>query len=451
MTQSSALPRPVPGLATAWRFPAAHHATLRSGLRVIRHDLPGQQLASAVLFLDIPPEMEPVGSEGVTALAARTLDEGTAVRDGAAFAAEMDRLGARYHASANSSGIYLNLDAPARFFGPALALLAEAATRPTFPATEVDRHVQMRLGELAHERATANDLAAAERLAACFTADSRYTRPIGGSAETVRTLNQKKVARFYRRQAAPERAILILAGDFRETDLGAALDEAFGGWTAHTAPTIPAHAPAAAKPRVIVTDRPDAVQSHLSFGLALPDRREPGWADLLVAARILGGGVNSRLNASLREAKGYTYGIYAGLTPLRRGALFTIDAAVQTDATAAAVAEVLAVTEKFSADGPTAAECAEAVDYLTGVHPLHHQTAQRIAQSSANQAGYALGDGYLDNLQEALRAVTPATVAAAFRAHVDAARLTLVAAGDASLITSELSPVVPHEVEVASP
>lgn len=446
MTLSATLPRPVPGPATVWRFPTPRRTTLSCGLRVLRFDLPGQRLASAVLHLDMPPEAEPADAEGVAMLAARTLDEGTTERDGAAFAAEMDRLGAGYSASVNTSGAYLNLDAPARFFGPALRLLAEAVTRPTFSAAEVDRHVQMRLGELAQEQVTPSDRASVERFAACFAPQSRYARPVGGTVESVRGLDRDTVERFYREHATPERATLIVAGDFREAGLERALEDAFGDWTGCPATASAAGHPLAAAPAVVIADLPGAVQSHLSFGLAAPDRSTPGWADLVVAARVLGGGVNSRLSATLREDKGYTYGIYAGLTPLRRGALFTVDAAVQTDATAAAVAEVLTVTEKLRTDGPTEAECAEAVDFLTGFHPLRHQTARGIAASAATQAGFRLGDSYLDDFQEALRSVTPDSAAAAFRKHIDPARLSLVVAGDASAVAADLNKVVRHEV-----
>ncbi|MFD5537300.1 M16 family metallopeptidase [Streptomyces sp. NPDC127079] len=451
MTLVARLPRPVSGPAAAWKFPAAHRSTLRSGLRVVRYDLPGQLLAAAALVLDVPPEIEPEDREGIATIMSRVLDEGTARRDGSAFAAETDRLGASYSASVNTAGIHLNLEAPARFFGPALSLLAEAATEPTFPAAEVERHVQQRLGELEQERAIASSLAGKERLAACFERDSRYARPVGGRAETVRRIERDAVELFYLRWVAPERATLVLAGDFQGIDVESAVESAFGAWsTKASAAPVPDQHPRAATASLVIADRPGAVQSHLAFGLKAPDRRAPYWADLLVAARALGGGVSSRLSASLREDKGYTYGIYAGFTSFRRDGLFTVDTAVQTDATALAVAEVLAVTEKFYVDGPTPAECAEAIDYMTGVHPLRHETARAIAASAAMQAAFHLGDGYLDDLQDALRAVTPASAAAAFREHVDPAELTLVVAGDAAVIGSALSSAAGREAKVIS-
>ncbi|WP_330293109.1 M16 family metallopeptidase [Streptomyces sp. NBC_00576] len=451
MTLSARVPRPVSGPAAAWKFPAVHRTTLRSGLRVVRYDLPGQLLAAAVLVLDVPPEIEPEDREGIATIMSRTLDEGTARRDNSVFAAEMDRLGASYSASVNTAGIQLNLEAPARFFGPALGLLAEAATEPTFPAAEVERHVQQRLGELEQERAVASSLAGTERLAACFEQDSRYSRPVGGRAESVRRIDRDAVELFYLRWVAAERATLVLAGDFQGVDVERAAETAFGAWGAKAAAALVSDQhPRAAAASLVIADRPGAVQSQLAFGLKAPDRRTPHWADLMVAARVLGGGVNSRLSASLREDKGYTYGIHAGFTSLRRGGLFSIDTPVQTDATAPAVDEVLAVTEKFCVDGPTRAECAEAVDFMTGIHPLRHETARAIAASAAMQAAFNLGDSYLDDLQDALRAVTPASAAAAFRDHVDPADLTLVVAGDAAVISSALSSTTGREAKVIS-
>ncbi|MET7897904.1 M16 family metallopeptidase [Streptomyces mirabilis] len=451
MTLTAQVPRPVAGPAAAWKFPAAHRSTLHSGLRVVRYDLPGQLLAAAVLVLDVPPELEPEDREGIATIMSRVLDEGTAHRDGSAFAAAMDGLGASYSASVNTSGIHLNLEAPARFFGPALGLLGEAATSPTFPAAEVERHVQLRLAELEQERAVASSLAGTERLAACFEQDSRYARPVGGCAESVRRIDRDAVELFYLRWVAPERATLVLAGDFSGVDVEAAAETAFGAWSAKAAAASRSDQhPRAAAASLVIADRPGAVQSQLAFGLKAPDRRAPYWADLMVAARALGGGVNSRLSASLREDKGYTYGIHAGFMPLRRDSLFIIETAVQTDATAAAVSEVLAVTEKFCADGPTQAECTEAIDFMTGIHPLRHETARVIAASAAMQAAFNLGDGYLDDLQDALRAVTPASAAAAFRNHVDLADLTLVVAGDAGVIGSSLSTATGREAKVIS-
>jgi predicted Zn-dependent peptidase len=393
---------------------------------VVCHDLPGQQLTAATVVLDAPQSAEPVRAEGVAAIMARTLDEGTELHDAEAFADELDRLGAAYDVSVHTSGAWSGLQAPARYLAPALGLLAEAVTTPVFPGHEIDRHIRIRLGELAQQRATARPRARQERYAACFTEDSRCARPIAGAIETVRGLDRSLVEQFYRDHIGPRRATLVLAGDFTGIDVQAAVAGAFGGWADRPLAEATPQEPVPAAARVVVVDRPGAVQSQIALGMAGPDRRSPDWADLKVAAYALGGGINSRLSALLREEKGYTYGVHAGFEPMRRGGLFTIDTAVQTDSTGPAVADTFAVLRAFLDDGLDETELAAAVDYLTGASPLRYQTASQVAAGTSSVVANDLADDYLDSLRTATAGVTTQSCMTAFREHVDPGRLSLV-------------------------
>ncbi|NED57736.1 insulinase family protein, partial [Micromonospora aurantiaca] len=93
--------------------------------------------------------------------------------------------------------------------------------------------------------------------------------------------------------------------------------------------------------RIVVVDRPGSVQTYLSFGHGVPDRSHHDWPSLTVAAHVLGGGLTSRLNAVLREEKGYTYGMRAGLLRMRHCGLFIAQGSVHTEVTADAVADAL--------------------------------------------------------------------------------------------------------------
>ena len=52
------------------------------------------------------------------------------------------------------------------------------------------------------------------------------------------------------------------------------------------------------------------------FGI---DRLDPRWSAISVASYAMGGAFLSRLNAVLREDKGYTYGVRMNFGPLRTG------------------------------------------------------------------------------------------------------------------------------------
>lgn len=84
--------RPGPGAARAYRFPQVVRRTVAGGQVVAAH-LPGQNLAVALLLLDGGAGREPVGKEGLGAVLAKALEEGTAQRDATAYALAIEALG----------------------------------------------------------------------------------------------------------------------------------------------------------------------------------------------------------------------------------------------------------------------------------------------------------------------------------------------------------------------
>lgn len=77
-------------------------------------------------------------------------------------------------------------------------------------------------------------------------------------------------------------------------------------------------------PRVILVDRPDAVQADVRIQQATVGRSHPGWAALKVACGALGGTFGSRLNQVLREDKGWSYGVGMSSRPLPDGGVATV-------------------------------------------------------------------------------------------------------------------------------
>ena len=110
------------------------------------------------------------------------------------------------------------------------------------------------------------------------------------------------------------------------------------GASATGEPLPPPAGPAA---RLVIVDRPGAAQSELRVGQVALPRLNPDYHALLVLNAILGGQFVSRLNMNLREDKGYTYGARSGFDFRRSNGPFSVQAAVQTTATAESVQEVL--------------------------------------------------------------------------------------------------------------
>lgn len=432
--------RPVVPPPGDWRFPHAEESAGPGGMRLVTVQMPGQYLAAGRLVVGTPLEAEAPGQDGVATLVARTLDEGTARRSAEEFQQAIEALGAQYGAWSQEACTLVSVEAPAGTFGEALGLLGEAVTSPAFAPEEVDRHVRLRLSDIAAEAADPGTIAAEVARRRVFTAESRLSRPVGGSTGTIEPLTADEVRAHYRRAFDARRCTLVLVGDLPVQELRDAAAAAFAGWEASAnAPTVAIRPRPAATPGPVVVDRPGAVQTEIVIAAPGPDRRAPDWAAHVVAARIMGGTVTSRLDAQLRERRGYTYGVRAAFTPFSRGGLFSITAAVRTEVSAAALTEALELVD-VSSRPFTDEEVRDAVAFLVAAAPMRYETASDVASQLATAVACGMGPDYVDRHHRAMLAVTGEAATDSWRRTLPAAEgFVAVLAGDAEALIPALS------------
>ncbi|MFJ6012807.1 M16 family metallopeptidase [Streptomyces sp. NPDC092952] len=441
-------PRPVPPPAPRWRPPAARTDVLPNGLRVVHLHRPGQQVIALEILLDAPLEAEPRDVEGVATLTARALCRGPAATDSRTFAARVESCGATLQAHATADGIRLACQVPAPALPRLLDLLTETLREPAFTPYEIDRLVRQRLDEIRHEHAGPARLAALTLYRRLFLARHRASRPPKGSAATVPGIDSRAVRAFHDAHARPATAAVVLVGDFTGFDVPRLVGDTLGRWDRPPAPPSRPPAPLLTdRPGIVLVDRPGSVQTHLLIGRVGVDRHSPRWPAQSVALHCLGGPLTSRLDRSLREEKGYTYGISAFAAPLRSGALIAISGSVETGVTADAVARIAATVQDASR-GLTEEEHTAARLGLKGITPAQFLTSATTARVLADTVAERLPDTYLPTLHDRLDAVTAHDATRALGTALPAGRLVTVAVGDASLIhrpLRELGPVTVTE------
>jgi zinc protease len=430
------LPQPVVGPPSTWHFPRPERRRLSNGIELVVYHLPGQHVLSAHLILDVGLEAEERAHEGVVTVTARVLDEGTLRHPGEQFAEVLETEGAGFGIDVSLDGFQAILDVPTSRIETALPLFAEAVTAPALAEEDIARHVQLRLAEIDQARAHSAQLASIEFRSMVFDSACRASRMSGGDAETVASIGPEQVGTFHREWFGPRGAVLVLAGDFR-SDPGEVAEQAFGGWRVEGQRALQREAPAAAAPRSILLDRPGAVQADIRLGSFGVDRRHPAWADLTVAGYAVGGAFLSRLNAALREEKGYTYGVRFGFTPLRRAGWFALQGSFRTEVVPDALAYARDLLQ-VSGRPFTAEEVTDAVAYYVGVSPLRFATAEGVADQAGVQVLADLGEDYVDQSLADLGAVTPESATAAYVEAVDVDQLTLVVVGDAERLAEPL-------------
>ena len=443
------LPRPAIAPAAVWTFPTPRRARLSNGIEMMIFELPGQHVISAHLVLDVPLNAEGRDIEGVATICARTLDEGTLRHDGDEFAELLETEGAGFGIDLSLSGLQAVLDVPASHLDRALELFAEAVTEPSLADRDVNRHVQLRLAEIEQAQANSSQIASIAFRAAIFEETRRAARMNGGEPETVRQVTPDAVSAFHHDHFGPAGTTLILAGDFAEDPIAGA-ERSLGSWRNNDQRRVVAEEPAAGIRRMVLIDRPGAVQADVRLGGFGIDRLDPRWSAISVASYAMGGAFLSRLNAILREEKGYTYGVRMNFGPLRTGGSFAVQGSFRTEV----VADALAITrELITVDQApfTSQEVDDAVAYFTGVSPLRYATADGVADQAATQILAELPEDYVDRSLALLRSVTPDAATEAYRSVVNPDELTLVVVGDAERLADPLRATGFPDLEVRTP
>ncbi|MFI1733632.1 M16 family metallopeptidase [Streptomyces acidicola] len=453
-------PQPQAGDARPWAFPAPERGTLDNGLTVLRCHRPGQQVVAVEVLLDAPLDAEPTGLDGVATIMARAFSEGTDKHSAEEFAAELERCGATLDSHADHPGVRLSLEVPVSRLPKALGLLADALRAPAFADSEVERLVRNRLDEIPHETANPARRAAKELSKELFPATSRMSRPRQGTEETVEGIDSAAVRAFYEKHVRPATATAVVVGDLTGVDLDALLGDTLGAWTGSSAQPRPVPAVTADDTgRVVIVDRPGAVQTQLLIGRVGADRHDRVWAAQVLGTYCLGGTLTSRLDRVLREEKGYTYGVRAFGQVLRSAApavpggasgaaMLAISGSVDTPNTGPALDDLWTVLRTLAAEGLNDAERDVAVQNLVGVAPLKYETAGAVASTLADQVEQHLPDDYQATLYRQLAATGTVEATAAVVNAFPVDRLVTVLVGDAAQIEEPVKALGIGEVSV---
>lgn len=447
-TSATFQPRPVPGPARAWRFPDVERARLSNGVAVLLCHLPNRAVTAVQLHVAAPRELEPSGLDGVAAITARALREGTARHDADTFAEELERRGATMDSGTSGAGIRVSLGVAATRLEAAMTLLTDALATPAFPDREVQRLVKLRLDAIDRELASPGRRAGLETMAILYDHAERISRPDEGDRDTVARITRDDVVAYRTAHVAPTATTVVVAGDLSGGDIGDILERTLGTWsddriTAPTARRTPQPSP---ESQVVVVHRPGAAQTDLRFARVGSTRNDPTWAATTLGCFVLGGGMSSRLMQRLREQLGYTYGISAGAASLGTTGVLQVAGAVETGVTGAAVEEVLTVIADLARDGVTQEERDFGVDNLAAV-PRRLETSHPVAELLISAVEEGLPDDFFPTYYSRLETTTMEEATAAV-AHDWRPGLNLVAVGDADVIADPLRAVCLGEVRI---
>ncbi|MCY7419751.1 MAG: insulinase family protein, partial [Chloroflexi bacterium] len=425
-----------------------------NGMTLISAHLPGRPLLVAHLLLDgegSGATGEPADQAGATVLMARAMTEGTANHDAVSLIEASERLGAEVSADAGWDSLAVSVDVPRSRLAPALALLAEVALQPSFPADEVERLREERLNDLLQARAEPRRRVERAFAETIYAEDAAYRRSMGGMEATVPGITRGVLVARHASVMRPSKATMLIAGDLSGIDVEGLVRESLGDWSEPSGPApirgvVDSAVPGAR--RIVVVDRPGSPQSELRIGHLGVPRRDPDFHAISVLNALLGGLFGSRLNALLREEKGYTYGVHSSFDMRVGSGPFAVRTAVQTEFTVPSVVETLGELQRIREGLVTLDELTIARDYLVGVFPLRYETSGQVAGAIAGMVAHGLPDDEFDRYRPAIAAITAEQVLAAAQRHIRPEEASVVIVGDADAFVPALEAAGIGDVQV---
>lgn len=431
---------PAPGTRAELSYPVPESAKLDNGLTLLVVKRPAQ-IASLSLVIRHGAGAVPKGKSGLAALTARMLTEGTTARSAAALAEATESLGSTLEHDAGRDYSLVALNTLRADIDAGLALLAEVVEKPAFSAKELERVRREWLDGLTAERQAPDRLASLAGLRLLL--GEPQGAPVSGSIPDVKKLGVKDLAAFHATHYLPGESALVIVGDVDMANVRAAATKAFGGWKSKSAPPEPTSPVPVApdKTRVVVVNRPGAVQSALFVAQPFPKRAEPGHESRQLLSSLLGGLFTSRINQNLREKNAFTYGARSDAIATRGWGALVVATRVEAGVTAPALTELtkeLGRARDPSRGAPiTDEEVARARADLLSSLGAHLIEVDRVATDIGTAFVQGLPPSYQSELPKLLRACSTADVTRE-AARIDERRLVVVVVGDLGAMKAPL-------------
>ncbi|MBP1636170.1 MAG: peptidase domain protein [Acidobacteria bacterium] len=446
---------PRPGPAPELRLPEIQKRALSNGLPVWvvgLHEVPVVQVS---LVVAAGGNADPAGKPGLAGMTAAMLDEGAGGRSALEIADAVDYLGASLSTTGSFDASAVRLWVPVARLAEALPIMADVATRPTFPPEDLERLRKERLTAMLQARDDPAQVAGLAFPKLVFGAH-RYGTSLAGTPASVAAFTPDDLRTFYAGHYRPDRSTLIVVGDVTPDEVVRQLESAFGGWKPEGSeapvPTLKDAAPAKAG-QVLIIDKPGAPQSQIVIGGVGVPRSTPDYFPLEVLNTLLGGSFTSRLNQNLREEHGYTYGAGSAFDMRLAAGPFLARAGVQTEVTADALREFFkelnGVLEPVPED-----ELSRAKNFVALSFPGEFETTRDIAAKLEAMAVYRLPADYFSTYVDRIQAVSAADVRRVAQKYITPGRFTVVVVGDRKTIEApvralKLGPVTVMSVDQA--
>ncbi|QUN05755.1 insulinase family protein [Shewanella yunxiaonensis] len=373
---------------------------------------------------------------GIASMTADSLLLGAGSRNKQQLEQQVDFLGASLNTQSSRDGSYLSADFMAKDMDTMLGLVADVMCHPQFAPQEFAKLKQRNMAAL--EQAKESPKSVINRyFSKLVFANHPYGNATSGDRDSLAKLTLSDVKAFYQQFYQPGNIAISVVGDFEPSQMKAKLQQLFGAWPGHTLapqPDLAKGLPTLTQSRVLLVDKPDAIETTFLIGGRGIARDNPDYVGLSVVNTILGGRFTSWLNDELRVNSGLTYGARSGFVSFRDAGLFEISTFTKVASTEQAIDLALKTYQRLWEPGIDDTTLASAKAYVKGQFPPRYETNGDLAGLLSDMYIYGFDASYINAFQARVDSLTVADTKRLIDRYFPKDKLQFVLIGNAAKI-----------------
>lgn len=295
--------------------------TLKNGIRIVHMPLMSN-VSYCGFIVNAGTRDENKNEYGMAHFVEHMLFKGTKKRHSYHIINRMESVGGDINAYTNKEETVIYSTFLEEHFERALELLTDLTFNSTFPQKEIEKEIDVVLDEINSYEDSPSELIFDEFENIVFK-NSQLGHNILGEPETLESFNTQKVKEFVQRHYNPLNMVFFSLGKTNIKKISR-LAEKYLGNIHEIVSKDKRIVPAESSVSRIEVDK-DTVQTHALIGCKCYNLFSDKRKTLHLLNNILGGpGMNSRLNISLREKRGYVYNVESSMTCYEDTGIFSI-------------------------------------------------------------------------------------------------------------------------------
>jgi predicted Zn-dependent peptidase len=346
---------------------------------------------------------EPQEQSGIAHFVEHMLFKGTATRSAEDIAQAIDSIGGQMDAFTAKEYASYYIKVLDEHLPRALEVLADIVMHPAMTLEDIEKEKKVVLEEIKMVEDTPDDLVH-ELFTERFWEGHPLSRPILGTKETVESLTQGGLRRYFNGVYTAPNLIIAAVGNVEHARLRELIMRMFADVPVTSEP-IGENTPRVV-PQITIRNK-ELEQSHVCLGTNGYQQDHADRYSSYVLNTILGGSMSSRLFQNVREKRGLAYAVFSGMSAYRDAGSMTVYAGCANDAVSELIDVVIVEMRRMKDEPLPAAELQRAKDHLKGSLMLN------LESTSSRMSHLARQEIYFDRhfgLDETLQGVERVTV-----------------------------------------